>query len=243
MSSVNEKPIGLNIGGHVYFTTRSTLNRCEEHSLLRESVLGTPPTRLFAPPRAATDARGNFFFDRDGVVFRHILNYLRTGKLLLPEDFGEFDLLFQEAQFYELSKLKEEIINAAKDKGKAKNRLSHTPMSAVSETEFIGLNIGGQVYLTSLSTLNRCERGSLLYRLLTAEKDVAATDEQGNFFFDRDGVVFRHILNYLRTEMLLLPENFEEFDLLLQEAQFYGLDKLHQKLIAKSIEAMPRRIK
>lgn len=105
----SENVIGLNIGGQVYLTTRSTLNRCDQHSRLRESVFGTPSSRLFAPPRAATDAQGNFFFDRDGIVFRHILNYLRNEELLLPENFEEFDLLIKEAEFYGLEELKQRL--------------------------------------------------------------------------------------------------------------------------------------
>ena len=118
--SSDGKMIGLNIGGHVYLTTRWTLDRSDQHSRLRESVFGTPQSRLFAPPQAPTDAQGNFFFDRDGTLFRHILNYLRHDRLFLPENFDEFDLLIVEAEFYGLKTLKLELQEAKSKAEKAK---------------------------------------------------------------------------------------------------------------------------
>ncbi len=38
----------------------------------------------------------HYFIDRDGKMFRHILNFLRTSKLLLPQQFNELDLLYEE---------------------------------------------------------------------------------------------------------------------------------------------------
>jgi len=45
----------------------------------------------------------HYFIDRDGNMFRHILNFLRTSTLVIPEDFDEVDLLLEEARFFELS--------------------------------------------------------------------------------------------------------------------------------------------
>jgi hypothetical protein len=102
---------------------------------------------------------------------------------------------------------------------------------------FMGLNIGGQVYHTTRSTLTRFT-DSILARMLPnmIQYGSVAKDPQGNFFFDRDGVVFRHILNFLRTGKLSLPENFEEFQLLIEEAQFYGLSELVEAVRTKSKE-------
>ena len=61
------------------------------------------------PPRLGHDSEGNFFFDRDGIVFRHILNFLRTSELILPKDFKELDLLEREAKFYGIEPLVEAI--------------------------------------------------------------------------------------------------------------------------------------
>ena len=48
--------------------------------------------------------------DRDGQIFRHILYFLRYGKLILPQTFNEYPaLLYFEADFFQLESLKEEI--------------------------------------------------------------------------------------------------------------------------------------
>ena len=35
-------------------------------------------------------------------MFRHILNYMRTGRPILPENFHHVDLLLEEANYFEL---------------------------------------------------------------------------------------------------------------------------------------------
>jgi len=45
----------------------------------------------------------HYFIDRDGNMFRHVLNFLRTSTLVIPEDFDEVDLLLEEARYFELT--------------------------------------------------------------------------------------------------------------------------------------------
>ena len=35
-------------------------------------------------------------------MFKHILNYMRTGRAILPDNFGHLELLLEEARYYEL---------------------------------------------------------------------------------------------------------------------------------------------
>ena len=58
---------------------------------------------------------GSFFIDRDGTHFRFILNYLRTGKLTLPEGATFLKELEEEAEFYQI----QGIIDALKPAAKA----------------------------------------------------------------------------------------------------------------------------
>ena len=53
---------------------------------------------------------GSYFIDRDGTHFRYILNYLRTGQLVVPEDNIVRRELLTEAEFYQV----EGIINELK---------------------------------------------------------------------------------------------------------------------------------
>lgn len=44
----------------------------------------------------------HYFIDRDGLMFRHILNFMRNSKLLISENFRDMDLLLEEARFFEI---------------------------------------------------------------------------------------------------------------------------------------------
>ena len=52
---------------------------------------------------------GSYFIDRDGTHFRYILNYLRTGKLVLPEDMVVRKELLTEAEFYQIEGIRNEL--------------------------------------------------------------------------------------------------------------------------------------
>ncbi|KAM6970777.1 BTB/POZ domain-containing protein KCTD4 [Aplochiton taeniatus] len=89
----------------------------------------------------------------------------------------------------------------------------------------VTLNVGGFLYAAHRSTLAR-HQGSMLEELASGKKPVQHSDSMGNPFIDRDGPVFRHVLNFLRTGELQLPDDFREGGLLRREAAFYRLDAL-----------------
>ena len=41
----------------------------------------------------------HYFIDRDGKLFRYILNYLRTQRLVVPTEFDEYEQLYEEARW------------------------------------------------------------------------------------------------------------------------------------------------
>ena len=47
----------------------------------------------------------HYFIDRDGKMFRHVLNFLRTNSLAIPDHFEELELLYEEVRFYEIQPL------------------------------------------------------------------------------------------------------------------------------------------
>ena len=53
---------------------------------------------------------GSYFIDRDGTHFRYILNYLRTGQLIVPQDKFVRRELLAEVEYYQV----EGIIKALK---------------------------------------------------------------------------------------------------------------------------------
>lgn len=92
----------------------------------------------------------------------------------------------------------------------------------------IDINVGGHVYTTSLASLTRYP-DSMLGVMFSGRRPVAK-DSRGCFFIDRDGPMFRYVLNFLRSSKLNLPESFQEFDQLIEEADFYQIDPLIEAL-------------
>ena len=99
-----------------------------------------------------------------------------------------------------------------------------------TDAPIIELNVGG-VFYTTATEKKKKNANSLLAQMFdnTKQKDAAATvvkDAKGKYFIDRDGVLFRYILDYLRNERLVLPENFHEKDRLRCEAEYFGLPSM-----------------
>ena len=55
-----------------------------------------PSSSIIPHQVAKRMANGTVFIDRDGELFAYILDYLRSGKLLLPENFRELARLREE---------------------------------------------------------------------------------------------------------------------------------------------------
>ncbi|XP_016315855.1 BTB/POZ domain-containing protein kctd15-like isoform X3 [Sinocyclocheilus anshuiensis] len=68
-------------------------------------------SRLFngTEPIVLDSLKQHYFIDRDGEIFRYILSFLRTCKLLLPDDFKDFSLLYEEARYYQLTPMIKEL--------------------------------------------------------------------------------------------------------------------------------------
>lgn len=90
----------LNVGGTLYSTTLETLTR------FPDSMLGAMfRADTLMPANLNPQGDGHYFIDRDGKAFRHILNFLRLGRLDLPRGYGETALLKAEADFYQIRPL------------------------------------------------------------------------------------------------------------------------------------------
>lgn len=99
----------------------------------------------------------------------------------------------------------------------------------------VELNVGGVFYTTSLSTLTR-NQNCLLGQMFTGKsKSPVLRDSKGKFFIDRDGVLFRYILDYLRNQKLVLPENFSEKERLRAESIFFELSDMLDALDARKV--------
>ncbi|XP_044055799.1 BTB/POZ domain-containing protein KCTD1-like isoform X5 [Siniperca chuatsi] len=94
-------PVHIDVGGHMYTSSLATLTKYPE-SRIGRLFDGTEPIVL-------DSLKQHYFIDRDGPMFRYILNFLRTSKLLIPDDFKEYSLLYEEASFFQLAPLQTEL--------------------------------------------------------------------------------------------------------------------------------------
>lgn len=95
----------------------------------------------------------------------------------------------------------------------------------MSSSQIVELNVGGVIYASSHSTLHSDEAANLKQILGTNPKD-----SKGRVFIDRDGVLFRYVLDYLRDKKISLPENFQEKCRLLREFEFFNMEAAKKDL-------------
>ena len=93
--------------------------------------------------------------------------------------------------------------------------------------ERITLDVGGQIFATTLSTL-RSDPDSMLAAMFSGRHALQRTPE-GHVFIDRDPTHFRMVINYLRDGERALPKALRDrgdeadyYGELLAEADFYG---------------------
>ena len=110
-----------------------------------------------------------------------------------------FKAEFNEVIEGERAKLKAEVeaFNEEKEKMKGLD---------VSDDDIIRLNVGGQNFTTTRSTLCQVE-GSLLATMFSGRwEDAVKRDQDGAVFFDFNPQYFSYILEYLRTKKIATPE-------------------------------------
>ncbi|XP_025030659.1 BTB/POZ domain-containing protein KCTD15 isoform X2 [Python bivittatus] len=106
-------PVHIDVGGHMYTSSLATLTKYPDSRISR-LFNGTEPIVL-------DSLKQHYFIDRDGEIFRYILSFLRTSKLLLPEDFKDFSLLYEEAKYYQLQPMIKELERWKQEKEQRKH--------------------------------------------------------------------------------------------------------------------------
>ena len=272
ISSINfESAITLNVGGFSYQTGLETLTK-HPGSLLANMFSGSITLKQ--------DRRGQYFIDRDGRHFDHILNYLRTGAAPVTSVLESYSKeILCEAEYYGLIGLvqainaklngddtnisegsKEEddisergIVDETREElcatekklksflklldanlqflndATSNHEMVSMKLSNVHFGENVKIDVGGRIFKTSLKTLRR-EPESFL-ALMFSEKFNLKKDDSGSFFIERDGTFFHHILNYLRNGKIAENVIEECGQQMQEEAEFYGLSGLKEKII------------
>eukprot|EP01122_Echinamoeba_exundans_P009632 TRINITY_DN3450_c0_g1_i2.p1 TRINITY_DN3450_c0_g1~~TRINITY_DN3450_c0_g1_i2.p1 ORF type:complete len:306 (+),score=14.39 TRINITY_DN3450_c0_g1_i2:343-1260(+) len=99
--------------------------------------------------------------------------------------------------------------------------VSQRALPTTSPPEIIRLNVGGQLFLTTKTTL--IGRGENFFVPLVNGEFSTLKDETGAYFVDRNGSYFAPILDYLRNGTLIVPQGLK-LESILQEASFYSID-------------------
>lgn len=105
------------------------------------------------------------------------------------------------------------------------------PRAAVlcMENAPVRVDVGGCVYTTSLETLTKFA-DSRLSKMFNGSLPVVMDAAKQQYFIDRDGKSFRYILNFMRTNRLVLPERYDDHLSLLEEAKYYELEPVVKEL-------------
>ncbi len=111
--------IKLNVGGHLFVTTKETITkRAQESSRLVK----------FIQDESKKDSCGVLWIDRSPDYFKAILNYLRTGVVIVDPSISVRGVL-EEAKYYEIHamipELNEIILNACQSKQNADELISN----------------------------------------------------------------------------------------------------------------------
>ncbi|KAL1414297.1 hypothetical protein MTO96_030532 [Rhipicephalus appendiculatus] len=107
------------------------------------------------------------------------------------------------------------------------------PSLPPGDTEWVLLNVGGQYFATTRTTLTSSEPRSKLAGLFSVGPNAAdlagRRDSQGAFMFDRDPAYFRVVLNYLRYKQVMLDRDVSPTGVL-EEAKYFGIEGLVKDL-------------
>ena len=130
----------------------------------------------------------------------------------------------------ELQEKRDEVAAEMKDWEEEKERVKQTKVF----DKVITLNVGGTRYTTTLSTLTKYP-DSMLGVMFSGRHDLPQ-QEDGSYFIDRDGEVFKHILMYLRDRNLCLSlfPTFSDTTLIQIKAEFEYF-QLHPDVVSSII--------
>lgn len=88
----------------------------------------------------------------------------------------------------------------------------------------VHIDVGGTIYTSSLETLTKYP-DSKLAKLFNGSIPIVLDSLKQHYFIDRDGGMFRHILNFMRNSRLLISEDFPHLELLLEEARYFEVER------------------
>lgn len=102
---------------------------------------------------------------------------------------------------------------------------------AGSGAPFVSFNVGGTLFTVNAKTIAEFTDFCPLFR--DALNGSGRRSSDGALLVDRDGSTFRHVINFLRNgKVLVLPDHFDEWDLLMADSKYYGIKALEEAIAA-----------
>ena len=100
----------------------------------------------------------------------------------------------------------------------------------MKRTGTVQFNVGGKLYTVSRSLLDNHDT-SMLARSASEQWQ---EDPESEIFIERDGTIFRFVLDFMRNGEVFLPIT-ESKESLLKELEYYGIDVVDESLISDAI--------
>ncbi|XP_050745069.1 BTB/POZ domain-containing protein KCTD9 isoform X2 [Drosophila biarmipes] len=121
----------------------------------------------------------------------------------------------------------EDSVSGAKSGEPSPTGINIANASGFSPNRWVKLNVGGQIYATTIDTLVGREPDSMLARMFLQDGSIMPSerDEQGAFLIDRSPRYFEPIINYLRHGQFVCDSNISVLGVL-EEARFFGIFSL-----------------
>ncbi|CAH1270677.1 KCTD19 [Branchiostoma lanceolatum] len=199
--------IHLNVGGQWYNVNKYMVARYRESKLYQ------------AVSRYGSDTNV-LFVEGDGRMFQHVLNFVTTGKLVLPPHFNEHELLIHEVrETYGIKSLVDKLENVRRNEhGEHLGPIGlKTGLTTCSRSfDMYPQMNSGRPFLTDIAVLQK-------YPLLKQKTTVVWLTENGFAFVQSEDDHFRHILNSCHHGVCLIPQDHSEACKFKKEIERYGI--------------------
>ncbi|ELK14496.1 BTB/POZ domain-containing protein KCTD19 [Pteropus alecto] len=135
--------------------------------------------------------------------FRFIVNFLRSQKILLPDNFSNIDVLEAEVEILEIPELTEAVRLYRMNNGGC-SRTSCPPPSPGKGGRAVGLASVKPLYMMALGLLVKYPDSAL------GQLHIESTLDGSRLYITGNGVLFQHVKNWLGTCRLPLTETISE---------------------------------
>nr|XP_047934660.1 BTB/POZ domain-containing protein KCTD19 [Anser cygnoides] len=245
IESAEEESINFNVGGWHFSIPKSKVAQFPESPLWKAAAVQDQSESL------------RLFIDHDGFIFRHLHHYMQTSKLSFFSC-AEFNLLYEQALIFQLTPLVQILDNLKEEKHNLCVRPADIPVaqrtspsywrtrkstSKPSEIPpkrraFTGLHESAPLGLVDTPLLDTEEEVNYCFLPLDLVRKYPVLVNDDNLLWLLENAVliececseFRFIVNFLRSEKILLPDDFSNIDVLEEEVLLLGIPELTDAL-------------